>query len=133
VSALSHKISEKNAQNKKKVPRNPVDPLFIQEKRFEETKKIRTFISPIVRRGHLLCLSPHQHLRLSDGPLLGQLSSALSAVEMDLLLLIGSLLDSLLTLGHDNLDVAWVGHVWVDLGVVLAPSLFCRKNKLVDG
>lgn len=26
-----------------------------------------------------------------------------------------SLLDNLLALGEDELDVAWVGHVWVDL------------------
>lgn len=28
---------------------------------------------------------------------------------------LGSLLDDLLALGEDQLDVAWVGHVWVDL------------------
>ena len=30
------------------------------------------------------------------------------------------LLDDLLALGEDHLDVAWVGHVWVDLSCVLA-------------
>ena len=29
---------------------------------------------------------------------------------------IGGLSDSLLSLSEDELDVAWVGHVWVDLG-----------------
>lgn len=33
-----------------------------------------------------------------------------------------SLLDDLLGLGQDEFDVAWVGHVWVDLIVMLASS-----------
>jgi hypothetical protein len=35
---------------------------------------------------------------------------------------IGSLLHDLLALGEDQLDVAWVGHVWVDLVLQLAWS-----------
>lgn len=53
-------------------------------------------------------------LRSSDVPLPIQDPDALSGADK-LLLLLSSLLDSLIRLRDDDLDVARVRHVWVDL------------------
>lgn len=49
-----------------------------------------------------------------DGALAGKLASAALVGEAELLVVIG-LLDNLIALRDDNLDVAGVGHVRVDL------------------
>jgi len=68
---------------------------------------------------------PRTNLCGSDG--LSSQTGLLADVETGNLLLLGllSLLDNLILLGNNDLDVGWVGHVWVDtsVGTVCASSL----------
>jgi len=62
----------------------------------------------------------HHKLQLSrcgnGSPLLASDPSALSGVQPNDILGVGSLVDLLISLGEHELYVAGVGHVWVDLG-----------------
>lgn len=71
---------------------------------------------------HFLYAVPTRRLG-GDGPLLGKQASTLLVVQVDLLLLVTLLLDRLVVLGNNNLDVARVGHVGVDLWPPLAGVL----------
>ena len=43
---------------------------------------------------------------------------------------LGCLLNNLLTLGKNHLDVAWVGHVWVDLTVNVRTCDNCKDQSV---
>lgn len=84
--------------------------------RFSKTrKKEKNSITPILLLVHNPNTTTTANLCGSDG--LSSQASLLAGVESEGLLLLGllSLLDDLILLGDDDLDVGWVGHVWVDL------------------
>jgi len=68
-----------------------------------------------------------QHLRRALGDGTADALGALAAVKVGLLNGLRTLLDDLGTLSEDHLDVARVGHVWVDLVMVSRPS--SRRSK----
>ena len=90
----------------------------------KKTRGNKFYFPTLCAPGHLLFYmsqtTPSHLSRGGDGPLGSELARALLVVEVDLLLLVIRLLDRLLTLGNDNLDVAGVGHVGVDLQLSLA-------------
>lgn len=61
--------------------------------------------------------SPSARRRLSGGDGLALALASLAAAQVLVLTGndVGGLLNDLLALGEDQFDVAWVGHVWVDL------------------
>lgn len=71
--------------------------------------KCAAFFIPFV------CLFVLFHLCCSNGP--SDLSAPLSRRKSSLADVGGSLLDFFATLSEDELDVAWVGHVRVDLEI----------------
>lgn len=113
-------------KEKKKLPQKPEQiHCFIQKKRPRGNK---FYFPTIVRLAIYFFYMSQQHPHLSgDGALLSELARALLVVEVDLLVLVLGLLDRLLTLGNDNLDVAGVGHVRVDLNQKVSLWPMCSR------
>ena len=77
---------------------------------------------------------PEDRLCLDEGT--AELSTTLPGAKVDVLLGSGGLLDFFLTLGQDELDVARVGHVGVDLvecQLRLSLSLFLSSFSASSG
>ena len=122
VSEIEIRTHDKLLQTKEKrnAPETRLIHCFIQKKRPEETNFISSHCVRLAIYFFMSQTTPSHLSRGGDGPLGSELARALLVVEVDLLLLVIRLLDRLLTLGNDNLDVAGVGHVGVDLQLSLA-------------